>query len=135
MSDELNIHLEPATVEHSPGSVISVDLLRERAREILANRKRRHDVFGKAMFGEPAWEMLLLLYVFESDQRQSVSRLARLAGASKSTGLRWLDYLESQRWIRRQVHPNDRRTAFVELSDKGRDAVELYLTDTFAKLS
>lgn len=109
-----------------------IPLLQRRARDILANRRRRHDIFGRAMFGEPAWEMLLLLYAMDSEARQTISRLADLAGASKSTALRWIDYLDAQRLIRREPHPTDRRAAFVELTEKGSRAVELYLSDTLA---
>jgi len=82
------------------------------------------------MFGEPAWEMLLFLYSPESGPRLTVGGLARLAGASKSTAIRWLDYLEQQKWIRREAHPTDKRATFVELSEKGREAINLYLSGT-----
>jgi DNA-binding MarR family transcriptional regulator len=82
------------------------------------------------MFGEPAWEMLLLLYALPS--RQTITRLAELASASKSTAIRWIDYLESQRLIVREVHPTDNRAVFVDLTDKGREAIRLYLSGTAA---
>jgi DNA-binding MarR family transcriptional regulator len=82
------------------------------------------------MFGEPAWEMLLLLYIADGEARVGISRLGELAGASKTTALRWLDYLEGQKLIQRDTHPTDRRTVFVGLSDKGRRAIEAYLSGT-----
>ena len=82
------------------------------------------------MFGEPAWDMLLLLYINESGPRQSISRLADKSGGSRTTALRWIDYLEGQGLIGRANHPNDRRIAFAELTDKGRAAIELYLSET-----
>ena len=114
----------------STGPTATPDVLTKRARDILANRRRRHDLFGKAMFGEPAWEILLLLYIVESGPRQTIGRLADLADASKSTALRWVDYLEAQGLVRREAHPTDKRAAFVELTDKGHAALELYLSDT-----
>lgn len=108
----------------------SSSALRARANEILCNRKRRCEIFGKGMFGEPAWEMLLILYTSDCGPRQTIGRLAEFAGASKTTSLRWIDYLEAQHLILRTSHPTDKRVAFVELTDKGRDAIELYLSDT-----
>lgn len=105
-------------------------MLEGRARDILARRRARHEVFGKAMFSEPAWEMLLLLYVLESGPRQTISTLADLCAASKSTALRWIRYLEGQRLIQRESHPTDLRSAFVELTEKGRSTLELYLSGT-----
>lgn len=105
-------------------------LLKDRARNVLSRRRRRYAIFGRAMFGEPAWEILLLLYVSSPSARQTITRLADLAGASKSTALRWIDYLEGQRLVVREVHPTDKRANFVELTDKGREAIEVYLSDT-----
>lgn len=82
------------------------------------------------MFSEPAWEMLLLLYPTGLGPRLTISHLSELAGASKSTGLRWIEYLEAQRLIRRESHPTDGRAAQVELTDKGREALDLYLCAT-----
>lgn len=107
-------------------------LLIHKAREILANRRRRIRCFGKAMFGETAWEMLLLLYVSDHYSRQTISRLGELAGASKSTALRWMDYLENRQLVRREAHPTDRRAAFVELTARGRETLERYLSETVA---
>jgi DNA-binding MarR family transcriptional regulator len=102
--------------------------LQQAALNLLSRRRRRHKIFGRAMFGEPAWEMLLLLY--SVGPRETVGRLAELAYASKSTAIRWIDYLESQGLVCREAHPTDKRATFVELSDKGRQLIRLYLFDT-----
>lgn len=117
-------------VGHAPGrGDTDQQSLAAKARQILDARERRTRLFGRAMFGEPAWDMLLLLYVSESGRRQTVTRLAHLSGASKGTALRWLDYLLHQNLVRREPHPTDRRAAFVELTDKGRSALDRYLTE------
>jgi len=103
-----------------------------KAKQVIANRRRRKDIFGATMFGEPAWDMLLWLYALEGSARQSLSGLSELSGATKTTALRWIDYLEQEQLVRRQVHPTDRRAAFVHLTEKGTAAVELYLSDTVA---
>jgi DNA-binding MarR family transcriptional regulator len=103
-----------------------------RARQILAHRRRRHELFGKELFGEPAWEMLLLLYVSQTTQRYTVGQLAQASGAPKSTGTRWIDHLEQQGLVEKDEHPTDRRTAFVKLSKRGQDALALYLSGTLA---
>jgi len=101
-----------------------------RAREILALRQKRAELFGPSMFGEPAWEMLLQLYSMSGGARQSMSRLAQLSGTSKATALRWADYLCDRGLVRRQRHPTDLRSAFMELTDKGREKIQSYLADT-----
>ncbi len=82
------------------------------------------------MFGEPAWDMLLALYVSSVDgPRHSVGRLGTLSGAPQTTALRWLDYLVMEKLVVRTPNPTDRRSDFVELSDKGRNALEKYLSE------
>jgi len=102
-----------------------------RARAILAARRRRQAIFKQTIFGEPAWEMMLLLYIGASESRRTIGRLGELAGISKSTALRWIDHLDRQGLIRREQHPTDRRAVFVELTPKGRQAIDLYLSGTF----
>lgn len=104
--------------------------LLERARAILAARRRREALFGAAIFGEPAWDMLLLLYLGASESRRTLGRLGELAGISKSTVLRWIDYLDRQGLVRREPHPTDKRATFVELTEKGRKAIDMYLSGT-----
>lgn len=83
------------------------------------------------MFGEAAWDMLLTLYVSENDiDAMTLSHLAQLVDAPPSSALRWIEYLEAQRLVRRNPHPTDRRSLLVKLTDKGRARLESYLTET-----
>lgn len=93
-------------------------------------RELRYRHLPQAMFGEPAWDMLLSLYVtFRSHARQTVSNLCVSSGAPATTALRWIIYLERQEFVARRNNPLDLRVVFVELTAKGRDAVEAYLAD------
>jgi len=114
-----------------PSSPEDCEYLLRRAEQIYQSRRTRERLFGRAMFGEAAWEMLLLLYITERGPRQTVTRLVEASGFSKSTALRWLEYLEERRWVRREPHATDKRAAFVALSDQGRELIELYLSETF----
>ena len=106
----------------------SRERLVQRARYMLDDRRIRGELFGVAMFGEPAWDIMLALYVAENGPRKTISRLASVTGSSRTTALRWLDYLEQQQLVRRENHPTDRRTAFVELTEKGKERLDLYFT-------
>jgi DNA-binding MarR family transcriptional regulator len=109
--------------------------MREWARRILALRRARISILNKSMFGEPAWEMLLELYVNKDyGARLSVGRLSELSGAPATTALRWLDYLEKEKLVAREPNPTDRRTEFVELTEKGCSAMEQYLSETLETL-
>jgi hypothetical protein len=104
--------------------------LQRKANENLRARRKRSQIFGAPMFGEPAWDMLLILYVLQNGPRLTVSRLTEHSRLPATTALRWLDYLEEHGLIRRESHPTDRRAFFVELSDLGLSKMNLYFSET-----
>jgi DNA-binding MarR family transcriptional regulator len=115
----------------SPGRPPDHTAMIERARHEFNERRRRVALFGRAMFGEPAWDMLLTLYILDvSGQRQTIGALLHFSGTPMSTAKRWLDYLEAHGLVCREEHPTDRRTAFVALSDKARNMLNLYYSGT-----
>lgn len=103
------------------------------AKSMFSARKRRERLFNPGIFGEAAWDILLILYIMDNTgPRLSVTRLMQFAGVPITTGLRWLSTLESQQLIEREPHPNDARSFFVRLSDKARERLETYLSETIA---
>ena len=106
-------------------------MLKALARESLANRRRRTKVFGQSMFGEAAWDMLLTLYIMDfSGARQTVGDVMKMAGTPSTTALRWLGFLVSHGYVRREEHPTDRRANFVMLTDRGRTKMDEYFYGT-----
>jgi DNA-binding MarR family transcriptional regulator len=106
-------------------------MLLDRAKKIFADRRRRARFFDVGMFGEPAWDILLVLYISEQEGgRQTISRLTENAGSPSTTILRWLYALEERGLVARESHPNDLRKIFVELTERGRDALESYFFET-----
>jgi DNA-binding MarR family transcriptional regulator len=103
----------------------------EIAKGILEDRRRRAEIFGRAMFGEPAWELLLTLYVIDHNRKQpTIGRLAHAAHVAMSTAMRWLLYLEGHGLIARQEHPTDARSAMVAMTDKGKQMLATYFSAT-----
>ena len=82
------------------------------------------------MFGEVAWELLLMLYALDTGARQTVSTIASFLDTPKTTTIRWIEYLEQSGLIERSPHPTDKRFVFVGLTDNGKKTMELYLSDT-----
>ena len=105
-------------------------VLTRRAREEFENRRRRAKLFGSAMFGEAAWDMLLALYIDDSTgPRQTISSLLQLAGTSRTTAFRWLEFLESHGLVWREAHPTDRRIIRVSLTDKACKMLNAYFSE------
>ena len=104
------------------------EILQTLAQSVFVHRKRRHRFFPRAMFGEPAWDMLLSLFITDvSGARQTVGRLTDVTETPPTSALRWIQYLEKERLVEREPHPTDRRILFIELTDKGRRSVEAWL--------
>jgi DNA-binding MarR family transcriptional regulator len=107
--------------------------LLRKAREIFSGRRNRRKHFNRAMFDEPAWDIVLALYIAEfREARLTISRIADWIEVPTSTAVRWIDYLEKQRLIERQPHPNDKRISFLRLLDRGRAAMDTYLSELIA---
>jgi len=82
------------------------------------------------MFGEPAWDLLLAIYISEQQGGvQSVASLTRFSGAPPTTVFRWLDYLQTRGWIERDKD-DSRRKVTVEITREAREALEAYLAET-----
>jgi DNA-binding MarR family transcriptional regulator len=97
-----------------------------RARQELHDRRRREKIFSLPMFREPAWEMLLLLYLEE--RRFTIASLATASRAKATTALRWIDHLIADELVVRTDHPTDARAVHLAISDKGRQALDLYFS-------
>lgn len=98
-----------------------------RVRCILKLRSIRRTIFDKELFGEPAWDMLLELYVLKLNRRnETVSGLCIASGAPSTTALRWIKLLEQLGWIERSADAKDRRRIFVALTAKAESAMEAF---------
>lgn len=98
-----------------------------RAKAMLHSRQLRARYFNRAIFAEPAWDILLLLYLADSSEaRRSVGQLAELIETPLTTVSRWVGYLEKEHLVARTDHPTDRRIVFIRLTDKGRSALDTY---------
>lgn len=99
-----------------PSKARTVDL----AKHIHASRAGRANVFGPDLFAEPAWDILLSLYVADQEcYRMTVSAACNESGVSHTTALRWMGRLIELQLIRRRRNPWDSRSNFVELSPEG----------------
>lgn len=101
---------------------------RELAKQLLAQRMARFDHFPAELFHEPAWDMLLALFVAHEERRtMNVKTLVASAHAPVTTSQRWIDHLHKLKLIDRVIDPVDRRRMEISLSDAGYTAVTAYL--------
>ena len=125
---------EAARGDGAPEGNLTDEKLATIAMSIYRARRRRSKFFDASLFSEPAWDMLLDLFVANVRGRKvSVTSLCRAAEVSDATGLRWIEMLESKGLVRRRSVSEDGRLRFVELSDGGFEAVCKYVLDGVTK--
>lgn len=118
---------QPGRIERQALSLAQVALrLRSAAR-----RRCRH--LSGEWFGEPAWEMLLELFIqFAGGARVSTKSLVISSGAPDTTALRVLDRLEEAGLIERAPSQMDKRVTLIGLTRDGVVAVGMVLTEAEA---
>jgi DNA-binding transcriptional ArsR family regulator len=88
------------------------------ARKFYQMRRRRAAYFDPMLFAEPAWDMLLDLYIAEREGR-AVAVLSACIGAAapQTTALRWMRVLEEHGLIRKETDSKDARRIYVRLTE------------------
>lgn len=99
--------------------------LGELARQAYDDRRRRDSIPGTAgLFGEPAWDLLLYLFIGARENRKvSLDEACKAAGIAASPALRWIAILEKQGLVVRAGAPQQ---GSVKLSLKGYAALADY---------
>ena len=107
---------------------MSDEELLERAQYILRVRQSRERLLGRAMIGEPAYDLLLWLYVRSGQREASLTSLARPAGIPYSSAIRWIAYLADKGLVTRSESETDRRATNVHLTAAGRAVMDELLS-------
>jgi hypothetical protein len=96
-------------------------------RRIIAARQLRARHFDQGLFADPAWDILLDLTVARAEhKRVSVTSLCIASGVPPTTALRWIGQMIEAGLLERLEDDEDRRRAFIALSDKAADAMARY---------
>lgn len=102
-------------------------------RQVIANRQARGRFFDSALFGDPAWDMLLDLTAAHAEGAQvSVTSLCIAAAVPATTALRWLTQMVDSGVFVRVPDPADKRRAFIALSDSSLAAMAGYFASLHA---
>jgi DNA-binding MarR family transcriptional regulator len=113
-----------------PSARLSDEKLAVIATSIYQARRRRLQYFDEALFAEPAWDMLLDLFVNKAlGRRVSTTSLCLAADVPQSTGLRYIRLLEDKGLVKRVPAPDDGRLILVELTQPGFKQMRRYVVD------
>lgn len=97
------------------------------AKKMYRKRKLRSSFFSPAIFGEPGWDLLLVLYIEQERSVMSMSELTEGSSASRATALRWISYLEQEHLVESFDRFGDKRFRLLRLTEKGNAAMSACL--------
>jgi len=99
---------EPRAPTHTPEQM---------AQQLYADRRRRTRHLPPTLFGEPAWDILLDLFIAaERGLDISVTSACIAADVPSTTGLRWLHILEGEGLVKSEADTQDGRRRFIRLT-------------------
>lgn len=98
------------------------------AKQLLSRRRQREALLGLELAREPAWTLLLELFVaYEEKRPLEIPQLCANAGVSPEIAFRWLSTLASEGMILRRSPASDPHWARVELSPLAADQLRTLL--------
>jgi DNA-binding MarR family transcriptional regulator len=98
--------------------------------QIYAERQRRAKFFPTDLFGEPAWDILLDLFVAaEDNELRSVKSVCISSKVPDATALRYIDQLIAHELVERRPDRTDNRRKFLRLTKKGYRRMVDYLQE------
>lgn len=123
-------YLEKLSVKNIHDNNIFNSTFEKSALKIYNNRKYRAKIFGNEnIFGEPAWDILLDLFVAqERKKRISVSSACIGANVPITTAHRWLNLLEAEGFLIREYDDQDARRCYIKISAKTCAMMRSYLS-------
>ncbi|MHA6334329.1 winged helix DNA-binding protein [Qipengyuania sp. CAU 1752] len=99
-------------------------------RAIIAQRQARAKFFSDDLFADPAWDILLDLTAARAEgKRVSVTSLCIASGVPPTTALRWISQMTEAGLLQRVEDQQDRRRAFIALTDKAAEAMAQYFAE------
>lgn len=102
------------------------------AKRYLRQRRRREERFPSGLFADPAWDILLDLYICEAEARRvSVSDACRASAVPESTALRCIRSMIAHGLISREGSMSDRRVKYLVLADGAREMISYWIEETF----
>ena len=133
------IHQAIDSVQHALGriaalasilpSALTGTTLAAMAERLYQERRRREEYFPHGLFGEPAWDLILALFVALEDGRSlSIAEAYDAAAVKPAAGRRLIARLERSGMVTRTFGQEDRRKRYVQLTANASERLTDYLT-------
>ena len=127
--DELLRDMADVPAAHEGGGL--TDGVLEAARQAWEARRERERIFGSSLGPDPAWDLLLELFIAKGEGREATAATVSAAsGLPEATVLRCIAHLADARLVGRQPHPFDTETVYLTLTDRAVAMISDFLART-----
>jgi DNA-binding MarR family transcriptional regulator len=110
-------------------SALTGTTLAAMAERLYQERRRREKYFPAGLFGEPAWDLILALFVaLEEGRRLTIAEAYEAAAVRPAAGRRLIARLERTGMVARSFGQEDRRKRYVQLTPNASERLTDYLT-------
>jgi DNA-binding MarR family transcriptional regulator len=94
---------------------------------MIDDRARRLSYFDRELFADPAWDILLELFVAAAEGREMpITSLCVASHVPGTTMLRWIGQLVARGMVRRERDRTDKRRVLVSLTEKALAGMNRY---------
>jgi DNA-binding MarR family transcriptional regulator len=95
---------------------------------LAAAREARKQHFNPALFSEGPWDIIVILYLADLEQRRvTASELYSGVGGAPTTCIRWTERLIHEGLVTKSMDPEDGRRIFLHLTNEGLRSMRSYL--------
>lgn len=134
------VHLDPGVAtpqaKQRPEAGYPLHALAAVAKGIYKQRQKRSEQFGMNLTHEPAWDMLLDLFVERTAGKRVMTTSACIASnVPPTTALRYIKVLEQAGLVRRYADPSDSRVTYVEITQQGYRKMAEHLNQIYESFS
>ena len=99
-------------------------------RQAIRLRRRRDALFPDGLFADPAWDLLLDLYLAHLNGTSiSVTSACIAACVPPTTALRWISKLEKARLVERSSDVLDQRRIYLHLTDAAVESMRKWIVE------
>ena len=118
----------------SPSLGFSDDKLATIASSMYRSRQLRAQYFRRSLLSDPAWDMLLDLFINKvRGRRVATTSVCLAANVPQATGLRLIEQLSREGLLLRASAHDDGRLKLVEITSKGFDLMRRFISDSVTR--
>jgi predicted transcriptional regulator len=122
------------TGNRTPALGYSDEKLATIATSMFRARIHRANQFNPVLFGEPAWDMLLDLFIQKvAGRRVSSTSLCLGANVPYATGARYIERLEGEGLVLRFTPPDDKRLVLIDYTPDGFHRMRDYISQAVTR--